>query len=74
MANWHQKRVALVSGMVVINKTLGRKTENLLLDLAYACCNHLLFEVSRKRAGILFKKPSFFECTKQFKCLDAVVD
>lgn len=57
--NWHQKHVALVSGVVVINGTLGRKTENLLLDLAYACCNYLLFEVSRRHGGMLFKKASF---------------
>lgn len=30
--------------------------ENLLVDLAYACCNHLLFEVSSRCAGMLFKK------------------
>lgn len=57
--NWHQDHVALVSGMVVISETLGRKTEDLLLDRACACCNHLLFEVSRRRAGTLFKKASF---------------
>lgn len=57
--NWHQKCIALVSGVVVINETLGRETENLLLYLAYACCNHLLFEVPRRRAGMLFKKASF---------------
>lgn len=57
--NWHQNSVALVSGVVVINETVGRKVENLLLYLAYACCNHLLFEVSRRRAGMLFKKASF---------------
>ena len=57
--NWHQNRAALVSGVVAVNETLGRKTENLLLDLAYACCNHLLFEVSRRRTGMLFKKASF---------------
>lgn len=46
--NWHQNHVALVGGVVVINETQGRKTEKLLLDLVYACCNHLLFEVFRR--------------------------
>lgn len=32
--NWHQKHVALVSGMAVINQAIGRRTESLLLDLA----------------------------------------
>lgn len=70
--NWHQNDVALVSDVVVNNETLGRRTENLLLDLVYACCNHLLFEVFRRHTRNAVQES--FECTMQVKCLDAVID
>lgn len=71
-SNWHLQLVALVSGVVVINRTIRRRTESLLLDLAYACCNHLLFEVSRRRTGMLLMKASFwvYYASKMLRCSD----